>query len=652
MKRSVFACLVVLGLAVVGSGVAAGASAQPIQLTVDLREAPQRILHARVAIPVTPGPLALRYAKWIPGEHAPVGPVGDLAGLRVRAGKQFLAWERDPTDPWLIRTQVPAGVTKLDVGLDYLVPSGGRGFSAAPSASANVVVLAWNTALLYPDGARPSALQFEAALELPAGWEAATALRVVEKRAQRVRYAPVSLETLVDSPVAAGAHYRAVPLAAPPGSPDHVLHLVADSDVAIAPEPEVLAPLQQHLVAEAFALFGAHHYGRYDFLLTLSDHVAHFGLEHHESSDNRLPERTLLEPPLTLAGAGLLPHEFVHSWNAKYRRPAGLATRDFHTPMVGDLLWVYEGLTSYLGDVLTARSGGVTAEQARDGLALQAAGLAHGKGREWRPLLDTARDAQHTYAARWEGASWRRGVDFYDEGVMLWLEVDAKIRTLTRGAKSLDDFCSAFFGPPDSGPEVLPYTRAELVAALNAVAPHDWEAFFRARVDELRPSPPVEGIELAGWKLAYDEKPNAIAEAYAAGDDAPGNDLRFSLGAWLDGEGKVGDLVPGSALDAAGVGVGAQIVAVNARAYSAAVLSDALKAARKSGTKLELLVRNSDFFTTHSVDYRGGVRHPHLVRDESKPDLLTKILAPRTWQPEEKKPDAASAPPGASPEAR
>ncbi len=637
MHRSWLSALLSLALAL-------AASAEPIRLAVDLRDAPQRVIHARETLPVTPGPLALRYPKWVPGEHAPTGPVVDLAGLRIRAGKQDLRWERDPLDPWLIRVTVPAGAQRLEVALDYLTPSSeGVGFTDAPATSARVAVLSWNTVLLYPDGSRAAALQVEPTLELPSGWEAATALRIAEKRGGRVRYAPVSLETLVDSPVAAGAHYRAVPLAAPPGAPEHVLHLVADSDVALAPKPEVLGALQRNLVPEALALFAAPHYNRYDFLLTLSDHVAHFGLEHHESSDNRLPERTLLEPPLTLVGMGLLPHELVHSWNGKHRRPSGLATRDFHTPMVGDLLWVYEGLTSYLGDVLTARAGLVTPEQARDGLALQAASLAHTKGREWRPLVDTARDAQHTYAARFEGASWRRGTDFYEEGVMLWLEVDALIRATTGGAKSLDDFCAAFFGGSASGPEVKPYTRAELVAALNAVAPSDWEAFFSARVDALRPGAPLEGIEAAGWKLVYTEEPNAIAEAIAAGEDA-GNDLRFSLGLYLTREGKVADVVPGLPAAAAGVGVGAQLAAVNGRTYTPTVLADALAAAKTGGGTIELLVRTDDFFSTRAVEYRGGARHPHLVRDEARPDLLTTILTPRTWKPAEKQPEGKAEP--------
>jgi len=630
---------------------AAAAPAEPIRLTVDLRDAPRRIFHARETIPVVPGPLALRYAKWIPGEHSPSGPVGDLTGLRFRAGDRPLAWERDPVDAWLIRLTIPAGVRRLEVELDYLVPSAGGEFTASPAASARLAVLAWNSVVLYPHDADPRSLRVEPALELPAGWRASTALRSANAGGERVRFAPVSLETLIDSPVAVGAHGRSLRLDAPEGAPEHWLHLVSDAVEALKPKDEVLAPLERHLVPEALALFGAHHYERYDFLFALSDHVGHFGLEHHASSDNRLPERTLLEPSKWLTGAGLLPHEFVHSWNAKYRRPDGLATGDYHTPMVGDLLWVYEGLTSYLGDVLTARAGLVSAEQARENLAQIAATLASTRGRAWRPLLDTARDAQHTYLARWEGASWRRGVDFYDEGVMLWLEVDALIRTQTAGAKSLDDFCRAFFGPPDSGATVRPYSRAELVDALAAVAPRDWDAFFRARVDGLRPEAPVEGIEAAGWKLVYDEKPNAFDEAYASREDGK-LDLRASLGAVLSKKGAVVDIVPGSPLAAAGIGAGAAIVAVDGRAFSAERLDDALRAAQRGDGELDLIVQNADFFATHAVRYAGGPRHPHLVRDEKKTDWLTPILRPRTWRPESEPGSEAEPEPDSGPSPR
>ncbi len=611
---------------------AAGAHAERIHLTVDLREAPKRVFHAQETIPVTPGSLGLRYPKWLPGEHTPSGPVVDLAGLRISAGRRALAWERDPVDMHLFRVEVPADVSQIEVALDYLVPASEGGFSEGPSATARLAVLSWNTVLLYPDVARPLDLQFEPTLELPAGWEPATSLRIAEKRSARVRYAPVTLETLIDSPVSAGIHYKAIELDTASGSPEHVLHLVADSEAALAAKPEAVLAYKR-MVAEALALFGAHHYGRYDFLLTLSDHVAHFGLEHHESSDNRSSERALLDESLSLANAGLLPHELVHSWNGKYRRPQGLVTGDLHTPVVTDLLWVYEGLTAYLGDVLAARAGLLTPEQARDGLAFQAAGLAATKGREWRPLLDTARDARDVYDARWGGVSWRRGTDFYEEGELLWLEVDTLIRTQTKGAASLDDFCKRFFGAPDTGPEVKPYTRADLVAALAATAPYDWEAFFAKRVDGLRPDPPIEGIAAAGWSLVYGAEPNAIAKAYSSGPDA-GLDLRFSLGAWLSDDGTASDIVPGSPLAKAGLPVGAKIVAVNSRAFSDDVMDAALAAAKESGA-IELLVQNSEYFTTLKVDYKGGgERNPHLARDETRPDLLAQIHAPRTWKPE------------------
>lgn len=621
---------------------AAAPSGDPIRIEVDLTRAPLRRYHARLSIPVAPGPLVLRHPKWIPGEHSPSGPVGDLAGLSLRANDQPIEWQRDPLDPWSFRITIPPGARHLEIELDHLVPSAEGEFTAGPSASARLAILAWNTVLLYPSDARPDSTAVEASLRLPPDWQAATALRPESDRGALIRYARVSLETLVDSPVAAGRHMLAIPLDAPMGAPEHVLHLVADAPEALLPEAKVLEPLKRHLVPETLALFGqAPHYPRYDFLFALSDHVAHFGLEHHASSDNRLPERTLLEPSRWLVGSGLLPHEFVHSWNAKYRRPEGLATGDYHTPMVGDLLWVYEGLTSYLGEVLTARTGLVSDAQARESLALEAATLAQTQGRAWRPLLDTARDAQHAYLARFEGASWRRGVDFYDEGVMLWLEVDATIREQTKGARSLDDFCAAFFGPPASGARVVPFTRAELVAALDAIAPRDWERFFLERVDGLRPKPPTEGLEAAGWKLAYDEKPNTIAEAHASREDG-GTDLRHSLGAYVARGGKLVDVLPSSPLAASGIGVGARFVAVNARAYTPKRLDEALEAARRTGEPIDLIVRNADYYSTHRVEYTGGPRHPHLVRDASREDWLSRILAPRTWERDQLQPESDS----------
>ena len=607
-------------------------AAEPIRVAVDLRDAPRHVFHSRETIVVAPGTLALRFAKWIPGDHGPTGPIDDLAGIRMLAGATPLAWERDPVDMYVIRTTVPSGVDRIDIAFDYLSPSESSGFGAETAGTAQLAVLSWNSAVLYPNDSRAADVFVAPSIELPAGWEAASALRVEETSGAHVAYATVSLETLVDSPVAAGRYVKTVPLAAPAGSPEHLLHVFADSEAPLAARPELAAGLQR-LVPEALALFGAHHYRRYDFLLTLSDHVAHFGLAHPESSDNREPERYLLEKPLFVRDADLLAHEMVHSWNGKYRRPAGLATGDFQQPMVTDLLWVYEGLTQYLGQVLTARAGLLTKRETLDQIALQAASLAHTPGRQWRSLADVSRSAQNLYEARGESASWRRGTDFYDEGVMLWLEVDARIRQLSGGKRSIDDFCVAFYGPPNSAPEVRPYTRADVVAALNEIAPYDWEKLFAARVDALRPSAPVEGIEAAGWKLAYDDEPNAIDDAFTAEPESQGPDLRFSLGIKLTDEGKVVDVLPQSSAGVAGLAVGSELVAVNSKTYSKDVLADAIAAAKGTQKPIELLVRSADYFATVRVDYHEGEREPHLVRDASKPDWLSKILAPRTWKP-------------------
>jgi predicted metalloprotease with PDZ domain len=625
------ALVLVPALAAPPAAAAADPPAAPIRLEVDLSEAPRRIYHARMTMPVEPGPLTLHYPQWIPGEHGPTGPISDLAGLRFTAGGGEIAWRRDPLDMYTFHLEVPPGAGELEVRLDYLTPSAAGNFTAGPASSAQVAVLSWNTVLLYPTGRRAADLTYRPALTLPPGWRAGTALTVAGAAGDRVEYQPVSLETLVDSPVAAGAHYRAIPLAAEPVP--HQIDLVADSEAALAMPPAAEAAYRK-LVAEALALFGAHHYRKYHFLFTLSDHVRSFGLEHHESSDNRLPEDSLVDPLLFEDGAGLLPHEMVHSWNAKYRRPAGLATPEFQTPFVDDLLWVYEGLTSYLGSVLTARSGLIPAEHSREALALIAAGLEHRPGRAWRPLGDTTRAAQVLFGTRLEWSSWRRGVDFYDEGVLIWLEADTVIRRATGGAKSFDDFCRAFYGPPSGPPEVRSFTFDELVAALEAIAPHDWRGFFAARIDAINPGAPLGGIVGGGWRLVYGPAMNLHLKAVEEANEA--TDVRFSLGLLLHDEegapndGLVLDVVADSPAAAAGVAPGMRLVAVDGRRWSPEVLRAAIAAAEGRAEPIELLVENAEFFRTHRVDYHGGERYPHLERDATRPDLLGDILAAKT----------------------
>src|ERR1043166_9594589 len=394
----------------------------PVQLEVDLRDAPRRIYHSKMEFPVRPGPFTLVSPKWIPGEHSPNGPIVDVTGVHFRGSGQEIPWRRDDADLYAFHCNIPASATMLEATLDYLLPKE-DGTAGSPSATAQVAVLPWNLVVLYPQGAKTDDVLFSASLRVPPGWKFATALQTVASdSAGAATFETISLTRLVDSPLLAGAFFKTYDLA-PGQKPEHRLNIAADSAVATTLSKDQLTNLRQ-LVAETGALFGARHYRHYDFMLALTDHLPVNGLEHHESSDNRAPEKTLLDPESLETVTDLLPHEFFHSWNGKYRRPAGLATANYQEPMKGDLLWIYEGLTQYYGTMLTARSGFWSSEQLRESLAATAAYLNDRPGRTWRNLEDTAISAQVLYSARPAGAAWRRSADYYDESTLIWLEAD------------------------------------------------------------------------------------------------------------------------------------------------------------------------------------------------------------------------------------
>jgi predicted metalloprotease with PDZ domain len=624
--------LLLAALAQARPGGQAQSSAPSVSLAVDLREAPRRIFHARLVILAGPGPITLLYPKWIPGEHGPTGPIANLTGLRFTAAGNSLPWRRDDVEMFAFHCEVPAGARSVEVELDY-VSSSDKGDRAGrgPASTAQLAVLNWNEVLLYPQGKPSTAITYVASLRLPAGWKFGTALPVTKQADDTVEFAPVSLTTLVDSPVIAGTHYKVIPLpvkAAPP----HEIDLAGDSAAAIEMSPELVSNYTR-LVAEAHALFGAHHYLQYHFLLALSSFLRPSGLEHHESSDNRLPERALLDEAARKLGAGLLPHEFAHSWNAKYRRPAGLTTSGYEQPMKGELLWVYEGLTEYLGEVLTARSGLFTAEQFREELARVAGYLDHRPGRTWRPLEDTAVAAQLLYTAPSEWASWRRGVDFYDESTLIWLEADVIIRRDTHGRRSLDDFCRLFHGGQSGPPEVKPYTLEDVATALREVAPYDWRSFFVARVNSTAARAPMGGLEGSGWRLAYTDKQNELLEAEEK--ERGMVDLTASIGMKVkhkegdEEDGLLVDVIPGMAAAQAGISPGMKLAAVNGTRWSPKVLRDALRATKNSPRPLELSVENAALYKSYSLNYHEGERYPHLDRDLSRPDLLAEIIRPR-----------------------
>ena len=578
----------------------------PLKLRVDASDAPRRLFHVQMSMPAKTGPMTLLYPQWIPGEHGPTGPVTNLVGLKVTGGGRNLPWKRDSVNMFAFHVEVPAGVSNLDVTFDFISPPEAGGFTSGSSTTTELAVLNWNQLLLYPEGSQADNLQIQATLKVPNTWRYGTALPIARETGNEIEFKPAALTTMVDSPVSTGAHYRTIDLGTENGAP-HYLHLAADSDRALEVSPEVVAQYK-NLVKESGALFGARHYRAYHFLFTLSDHVAHFGLEHHESSDDRLEERNLIDPESLRVGADLLPHEFVHSWNGKYRRPAGLTDKGrdggFETPMKGDLLWVYEGLTEYLGEVLAGRSGLWSPEDYRDRLAETAAMLDNRSGRQWRPLEDTAVAAQILYEAGSDYADYRRSVDYYPEGTLIWLDVDTTLRQLSKGKKSIDDFCLAFHGGASGSPDLKTYEMADVVATLNSVQPHDWAAFLNERIHSLESHAPLNGIKNGGWKLIYDGERSDLWKAEEDADKLV--DLSYSIGIKVREDATISDIHMGGAADKAGISPSTKIIAVNGRQYNSTILREAVAKTATDTKPIELLIKNGEYYQTFKVEYRGG----------------------------------------------
>lgn len=602
-------------------------AADPIELHADLTEAPRRLFKATMKIPAKPGSLTLHYPKWIQGEHQPSGPIGDLSGVLLSAGGKPVEWSRDDVDLNAFHLTVPAGATALDVSLEYLVPADKGGYGAGAAATPRLAILNWFLITLYPleKGQHVRDIPVKATLTLPNGWQAGTAIPVESVKGNVVTYKTVSLEMLIDSPALCGKHFREIPIG-PKDGPPHYLTLACDSEAGLKVDESWLKAYGK-LVEEAGLLFGARHYSSYRFLVCLSDQIGHTAIEHHESSDNRVPEKMFTDDiHRKLSPAWVLPHEYVHSWNGKFRRPEGLVRPNFQEPLKTKLLWVYEGLTEYYGFVLAARSGLWATEHARANWAEIADWARNQKGRKWRPLADTA-VANHLYAARSDWGFRRRGTDFYDEGALIWLDADTLIREKTKGAKSLDDFCKAFHGGGDGQPQVKAYTAEDVFKALNTVVEHDWKGFFERRLLARDENPPLDGLARSGWKVTYWPDPNEVRKA--VDDDGRSLTLTSSLGLLLSSDGKITDVVPGSVADKAGLGPHMKIVATNGRKFDADRLVAAIKETADGKAKLELLVENGELYKNIPLAYTGGGRHPHLERDESKPDLLGDILKPR-----------------------
>ncbi len=590
------------------------------------------MLHAEMSIPVQPGSLTLVFPEWIPGEHGPTGPIDNFAGLTFTANGQNIPWRRDDVNMYAFHLTIPPGVDMLAAKTDFLATAAATGFSSGASTSANLCVVSWNELLLYPANTPAAQVMFEPSIRVPEGWQFGTALTRASSEGNVTHFDPVPLNMLVDSPVLAGRYFREIPLA-PEITPRHYLDMAADGPEDLNVPKEELDAFS-NLVRETGVLYRSRHYNSYHFLLTLSDSVAHFGLEHHQSSDDRVEARNFLDEDARLLDGSLLPHEFTHSWNGKYRRPAGLATQNYQQPMKGDLLWVYEGLTEYLGDVLAARSGIWTADQYRSFLAASAAALDHRPGRTWRDLQDTAISAQILYSASEQWDNWRRNVDYYPEGELIWLDVDTTIRKLSKGKKSLNDFCARFLGlGGNTPPEVVPYTFEDVVDNLNAIQPNDWAAFLKERLTTKSPHAPLGGITNGGYRVEYTSEPNEFIRAHENHDR--GVDAWYSIGLKTT-DNTIDDVLIGSPAYQAGLGPGMKIVAVNGRQASDDLLHAAIRESKTSSAPLELIVSNTGFFKVVKIDYHGGELYPHLVREERTPARLDDILKPMTNHSETK----------------
>jgi len=614
-----------LSVIVAMTAVATGAPAQNpsapnMTLVVDETQAARRIAFVHEEIPVRAGTLALVYPRWIPGEHGPTGPIHEVAVLRIHSGNLTLPWTRDPDDIYTIRVEVPAGTDRLIVDFDTLMEN---------TISDHQLLLAWNTVVLYPRNLDKGQLMIEPSVLLPPNWKQGSTLRVTSQSGSRVSFAPVSLERLIDSPVLAGDFFRAVPLtSAWPAE----LDITGDTQAALDKADDAHAfALFSNLVDQDRAMFGYRHWQTLHLLVSQSEARPFDGLEHEDSPYNAIGDAALSQKSqLEKFGWVLLAHEQSHSWDGKYRRPGELYSKpDYQGPERTSLLWVYEGLNEYIGMLLATRSGFNDAAYMRDYLGRIAADFSIEGGRVVTPLVDTATEDWVLRAFNRGWSSLRRGQDYYDEGALTWLRADTIIREHSGDRLTLDDFLRSFFGQRDTEPIVVPYTREEVEAALSAICPYDWHAFFETRIYRVDSRPPVEGLEAAGWRLVYNATPNN--EPFYSDLLPLSYNGVYSIGVSLKKDGSIFDVLPGMPAYEAGLGPDMTILAVDGRVYSVDALNESIAHPRNG--KISLLVRNFDSVESHEVQYAGGIRYPHLERIPGSHDYLSEILETRAYTP-------------------
>ena len=597
-----------------------------IALHVNLTNMVDRVATVHEEIPVKSGDLTLLYPQWIPGNHSPTGPIDAVAGLVVAANGQRIPWVRDRVNVYAFHIDVPKGVSSINVDFDYLSPTTRQ--EGRIQFSSKLADLAWNTVVLYPAGHFSRDIHFTPSIVLPHGWQYATALETDSKEGDTVHFKDTTLNMLVDSPLVAGEYFRRIDLSTGPDNPVY-LDVFGDEAKDVDATPEEVQ-LHKNLAVQAQKLFASHHYNHYDFLFFLTDVVGGEGLEHHQSSEDGTRANYFTDWNAQTRGVDLLAHEYTHSWNGKFRRPADLWTPNFNVPMRDDLLWVYEGLTEYWGYVLSARAGMRSPEATRDSMAGIAASFETDPGRKWRPLVDTTNQPTMSQRRPVPWVTLQRQEDYYMEGLLIWLDADTKIRELSNGQKSLDDFAKAFYGIDNGSFVTHTYTFEDVVDALNKVQPFDWTNFFRTRVYDLHPEVPEGGFTQGGYKLVYNDTPPAWERRGGGGAGAAagrfGVSYATSLGLSVMPDGTIAQVVWDGPAFKAGLVEGAQIVAIDGDVFAAPKLKDAIVKAEKGTEPITLIVKENNTVKTVSLDYHDGLRVPHLERVEGTPDRLDDIL--------------------------
>ena len=592
-----------------------------IQLTVDATDVTRAIFRVHEHVPVPgPGDFVMRYPKWLPGNHSPTGQINKVAGFRATANGVELKWVRDNLDVYAFHIPVPAGVSAIEVEFQYLSPTDRN--QGRVVATPDLASIEWIANSMYPAGYFVRDIPVQASVIVPAGWKVATALRPAGQDGNRIDYPVSSYEILMDSPLIAGAHYRSFPL-----SPDVTLDVIADNELELAAKPPQLEA-HKRLVEQAVRAFGAQHYDHYDFLLTISDYLGGEGLEHHRSSEDGTGRGYFTDWDNKLRDRNLLPHEFSHSWDGKFRRAADLWTPDYRTPMQDSMLWVYEGQTQFWGYVLGARSGMLSKQDTLDAIAATVAAYSTGTpGRVWRPLIDTTNDPIIAQRAPQPWRSWMRSEDYYSEGQLMWLDVDRIIRQQSGGKRSIDDFAKAFFGVRDRDWGELTYTLDDIVATLNKVQPYEWRGYLQRKVYSIAPEAPLEGITDGGYKLVYTDEPTKWIKS--AEKNGKNNELTYSGGFVVGNDGKITSVLWDSPAFNAGLTVGSELIAVNGRKFDGDAIKQAIKDAANGGPAPQLLIHDGDVYKTVALDWHGGLRYPRLEKVGKGEGTLDALLAPR-----------------------